>query len=68
MTHNTYAPLALQGTGWSITFITEPEPKVEVIGRVDDKELLRALGMVGMPIMMYYCIQAMLGGVEVKEK
>jgi hypothetical protein len=61
-------PLVLQGTGWQISFQSKPEKKVIVKGTLDREELIEALCNVSMPVIVIPMIEAIFGGVEVKEK
>jgi hypothetical protein len=60
-------PLVLRGTGWKISFQSKPEKKVIVEGTLDREELIEALSSVGMPVIVIPIIEAIFGGVEVKE-
>ncbi len=63
-----FYPLVLQGTGWEISFQSKPEKKVIVKGTLDREELIEALMYVGVPVIVIPMIEAIFGGVEVKEK
>ena len=62
-----FCPLVLKGTGWEISFQSTPEKKVIVKGTLDREELIEALMYVGVPVIVLPMIEAIFGGVEVKE-
>jgi hypothetical protein len=62
-----FYPLVLRGTGWEISFQSKPEKKVIVKGSLDREELIEALSSVSMPVIVIPMIEAIFGGVEVKE-
>jgi hypothetical protein len=62
-----FYPLVLRGTGWEISFQSKPEKKVIVKGTLDREELIEALMYVGVPVIVIPMIEAIFGGVEVKE-
>jgi hypothetical protein len=65
-TANHYS-LVLQGKGWEISFQSKPEKKVIVKGTLDREELIEVLSSVGMPVIVIPMIEAIFGGVEMKE-
>jgi len=62
-----FYPLVLRGTGWEIKFQSKPEKKVVVKGEPNREELIEALCHVGLPVIMIPMVEAIYGGVEVKE-
>ena len=63
-----FCPLVVKGTGWEISFQSKPEKKVIVKGTLDREELIEALMYVGVPVIVIPMIEAIFGGVELKEK
>jgi hypothetical protein len=60
-------PLVLLGNGWGISFQSKPDKKVIVEGALDRDELIDALSSLSLPVIVIPMIEAIFGGVEVKE-